>query len=99
VSGTRYEFASVLVAWEARREKWVFAPLPADVSEEIRDVPRPPAGFDSVRVAVTLGSSRWSTSIFPQSDGVYVLPIKRAIRDREGVDIGDAVRIGVETLS
>ena len=76
----------------------MFAQLPEDVSEEIRLQPHPPAGFDSVKVSVTLGSSRWSTSIFPGADGLYVVPIKASVRRAEGVGLGDRVRIGVETL-
>lgn len=96
MDATRYEFEAVLYEWEARIEKWVFARLPTDVSAEVRAQPHPPAGFDSVKVTVTLGGSRWTTSIFPDGDA-YVVPIKRAVRDREGVDTGDAVRIGIET--
>lgn len=99
MTSQRYEFESELFEWRARVEKWVFAALPGDVSAEIRDVPRPRAGFDSVKVVVTLGGSRWRTSIFPQSaDGVYVVPVKRSVRDAEGVDSGDRVRLGIETL-
>lgn len=98
MAGIRYEFESVLFPWEARRELWVFAQLPADVSAEIQDAPHPPAGFNSVKVTASLGSSRWSTSIFPQSDGCYVLAVKKSVRDREGVGLGDTVRIGVETM-
>ncbi|MGN6198091.1 DUF1905 domain-containing protein [Humibacter sp.] len=97
MAGIRYEFESTLFPWEARRELWVFARLPLEVSEEIHDAPHPPAGFNSVKVEATLGSSRWSTSIFPEGDGSYVLAIKKAIRTREGVDIGDTVRMAVET--
>lgn len=97
MAGIRYEFESTLFPWEARRELWVFARLPLEISEEIHDAPHPPAGFNSVKVEATLGSSRWSTSIFPEGDGTYVLAIKKAIRTREGVDIGDTVRMAVET--
>ena len=99
MSGIRYEFESVLFPWEARRELWVFARLPLEVSEEIHDAPHPPAGFNSVKVVATLGSSRWQTSVFPESDGTYVLAIKKSIRQREGVDLGDTVRMAVETLA
>lgn len=100
VDGQRYEFEADLWRWKAREDTWVFVRLPAYVSAEIRDRPRPPAGFGSVKVAVTLGSSRWSTSIFPESaDGCYVVPIKAAVRRREGLDTGDTVRIGIETLA
>lgn len=97
MAGIRYEFSSTLFPWEARRELWVFARVPLEISEEIHDAPHPPAGFNSVKVTATLGSSRWSTSIFPESDGTYVLAVKKAIRTREGVDLGDTVRIGIET--
>ncbi len=97
MAGIRYEFESTLFRWAARRELWVFARVPLEVSEEIRDAPHPPAGFDSVKVTATLGSSRWPTSIFPEADGCYVVAIKRAIREREGVDLGDTVRMAIET--
>jgi hypothetical protein len=92
--GDSFEFDTQLFEWEARRDKWVFASLPADVSEEIRDQPRAPSGFDSVRVTVRLGASRWSTSIFP-SNGVYIVPIKKAIRVKHGIDTGDTITLGI----
>jgi hypothetical protein len=99
MAGIRYEFEADLWRWEARRDLWVFVRLPLDISEEIRDQPHPPAGFGSVKVVATLGSSRWSTSIFPESaDGSYTLAIKGSVRKKEGVGLGDVVRIGIETL-
>ena len=99
MAGVRYEFETQLFRWEARKDLWVFARLPEDVSEEIRLQPHPPAGFGSVKVVVTLGGSRWSTSVFPESeDGAYVVAIKGAVRRKEGVELGDIVRLGVETM-
>lgn len=99
MAGVRYEFETELFRWEARRDLWVFARLPEDVSEEIRLQPHPPAGFGSVKVMVTLGGSRWSTSVFPESaDGAYVVAIKGDVRRREGVGLGDRVTLGVETM-
>lgn len=99
VAGTRFEFETELWRWEARTDSWVFAALPEDVSDEIAELPLPPAGFGSVKVEVTIGSSRWSTSVFPDAQRkTYVVPIKAAVRRAEGVDVGDRVRIGVETL-
>jgi len=98
MSGIRYEFSATLFRWAARRELWVFARVPPDVSAEIRDMPHPPAGFNSVKVEATLGSSRWRTSVFPESGGTYVLAVAKPVRRREGVDLGDTVRIGIETL-
>ena len=99
MTGTRYEFETELWRWEARTDSWVFAALPEDVSDEIAELPLPPAGFGSVKVEVTLGAQRWSTSVFPDAQRkTFVVPIKAAVRRAEGVDVGDRVTIGVETL-
>ncbi|GAA4960883.1 DUF1905 domain-containing protein [Kineococcus glutinatus] len=95
----RYEFTAELWRWEARPDLWVFVRLPADVSAEIRDVPRPRSGFGAVPVRVACGGSRWSTSVFPESaDGAYVLPVKKAVRDGERLALGDRARFVVEVL-
>jgi len=99
MAGTRYEFEAELWRWSARSDTWVFAALPDDVSDEIADSPLPPAGFGSVKVEVTIGGSHWSTSIFPDAERkTFVLPVKAAVRRAEGIDVGDTVRIAVETL-
>lgn len=94
-----YTFETELWAWSARRELWVFAALPEDVSEEISDEPRPPSGFGSIKVWVELGSSHWSTSIFPDTERkAYIVPVKKAVRDAEGVGVGDVVEITIEVV-
>jgi hypothetical protein len=99
---TRYEFTAELWRWQARTDEWVFVSLPQDASDEIAAVPRPRAGFGAVKVTATIGSSRWTTSIFPEpgADGEgprYVLPLKKAVRTREHLELGDEVRVAVET--
>lgn len=95
----RFEFSSVLWRWEARSDTvWVFASVPEDAADEIQQVVAGmEGGFGSVRVDVTLGGSRWRTSIFP-SERSYVLPIKKAVRRVEQVDLGDEVRIAIELV-
>ncbi len=80
--------------------KWYLMSLPLDFAEEIRAVPRPPApGFGSLHVSVTIGSSTWKTSIFPDSTtGGYVLPVKRAVREAEGIELGEATMVELEVL-
>jgi hypothetical protein len=56
-------------------------------------------GFGSLRVRVTVGGSTWTTSIFPDSvRGSYVLPIKRAVRQAENLDVGDVANVTVELI-
>lgn len=95
------EFEAELWLWDARKnESWTFVSLPVEASEEIRDLTAGPRrGFGAVRVRVVLGASVWSTSIFPDSGrGSYVLPVKRAVRKAEGIDVGDVVKVNVEVV-
>lgn len=48
-------------------------------------------GFGSVKVTVRLGGSRWQTSLFPQKNGGWFLPVKKPVRLAEGLDFGDEV--------
>ncbi|CUU60535.1 protein of unknown function (DUF1905) [Parafrankia irregularis] len=94
-------FESELWEWAARRpDSWVFVSLPVDVSEEIRDLTGGlRRGFGSLRVRATLGGSTWRTSIFPDSKrGSYVLPVKRAVRKAEALEIGDVTSTTIELL-
>jgi len=97
MTGETFEFESTLWAWAARKELWVFASLPEAASDEIADRPRPPSGFGAVPVRVRLGDSTWETSIFPGVDqGAYVLPVKKAVRAKANVQVGDTVTLSVE---
>jgi hypothetical protein len=52
-----------------------------------------------VRVRVTVGGSTWATSIFPGSGGgTYALPIKRAVRKAEALEVGDIATVTVELI-
>ena len=53
-------------------------------------------GFGSVKVIVTLGESRWQTSLFPNKDGSWFLPIKKPVRLAEGIAEGDEVAVDLE---
>jgi hypothetical protein len=95
------EFDAKLWMWDARRDdRWTFVSLPDDASEEIRDrAGGARRGFGSVRVRVTIGGSTWTTSIFPEkAPGPYVLPIKRAVREAESLDVGDVATVTVELI-
>jgi hypothetical protein len=93
-------FDAVLWLWDARRsQSWTFVSLPASQSEEIRDLAGGlRRGFGSVRVRATIGSSTWTTSIFPASQAGYVLPVKRLVRVAEGLDVGDVAAVTVELI-
>lgn len=100
LGGVVVAFGAELWIWDARRsDSWTFVSLPADAAEEIGDLTGKRRGFGSVRVRVTLGGSTWTTSIFLDSArGTYVLPIKRAVREAEGLEAGDVATVAVELI-
>lgn len=60
----------------------------AEIKKKFAPVRR---GFGSLPIEVTLGKATWKTSIFPSKEGMYLLPLKSAVRRAEGVDVGDEV--------
>lgn len=94
------EFDGDVFRWDAREDSaWFFTAVPPELSEEIREIPRPYRGFGSVRVRARIGGSEWTTSIFPDSKaGAYVLPLKKAVRDAERLVDGGPVTVRLEVL-
>lgn len=95
-----FTFDAELWIWDARRdESWTFVSLPADASEVIGDVAAGPRrGFGAVKVRARLGATTWTTSIFPDSERGYVLPVKKAVRKAEAVEAGDTATVTVELI-
>lgn len=92
----RYSFRATV--WRhAGDAAWHFATLPHHVADEIEAITAPTRrGFGSVRVSATIGSTTWETSLFPDTKAAsYVLPVKRPVREREGIADGDLVTIGL----
>ncbi len=86
--------------WEHSGEGgWHFVTVPPEAGEEIRLHAGEPRGFGSVRVSVTVGSSHWSTSVFPDAaSGSFVLPVKKAVRAAEGVAAGDRIAVVLQLV-
>jgi hypothetical protein len=96
--GMDFTFHAPLWRWPGDAG-WHFVSLPEDVADEIEDSPVDRRGFGSVRVQVQVGATTWSTSIFPDKGrGTYVLPVKKQVRAREGLDEGDLVEVILTTV-
>ncbi|KQY60151.1 hypothetical protein ASD11_11765 [Aeromicrobium sp. Root495] len=76
--------------WRWREGSWFFVTLPHDVSDEIDDATAGmTGGFGAVKVAVRVGATEWSTSIFPsKEEKSFVLPVKKAVRSAEDLHEG-----------
>ncbi len=92
-------FSGVLWLWPGDAG-WHFVSLPEAVADDIaaRFEGRR-KGFGSLKVHVRVGETDWDTSIFPDSKaGTFVLPIKRQVRDREGIEPGDVVEVRLTVI-
>ena len=96
-----YDFEADLFLWTGDAA-WHFVALPQDVSDELDDQAssgNAHRGFGSVRVRVTIGSTTWSTSVFPDKQrATFVLPVKKDVRAKEGIGAGDRVGVRLELL-
>ena len=69
------------------------------LSKKIKAAKIPKArGFGSIRVMVTIGKTRWKTSIFPTKEGEFVLPVKASVRKKEKLKDGDTLSVIFEPI-
>jgi len=98
-AGVEFTFEAELWRWPGNAA-WHFVSLPIDAADEIEDRYGTSGGFGAVKVDVRIGATEWSTSIFPDSkSGTYVLPVKRQVRDREGIADGDVATVTVSPVT
>src|SRR6478672_10375502 len=92
-----FEFDAALFEWSGNAA-WHFVAVPEPMSDEIAArMEGFTRGFRSVRVRVRIGGSAWATSVFPDSKtGCYLLPVKKAVRQTEGLAAGSIARVHLE---
>lgn len=90
---------SRLWLWQGSSGSWHFLTIPPEESIEIRlESAGIRRGFGSVRVRARIGGVAWTTSVFPQKDGSYILPVKVAVRRDCAIAADDMVKFGIELL-
>lgn len=84
--------------WPGEQGAWHFTHVDKKQSALIKERYKGPRrGFGGIRVRVTLGKTKWETSIFPDSrSGTYLLPLKASVRRAEGISEGDAIIFLIE---
>jgi hypothetical protein len=97
MAGDRYEFRGELWEYDGPAA-WHFVSLPTEVADDIREQVAPHASaFGSIPVKATIGSTRWTTSLFPdKARGTYLLPIKKYVRNTEDLEAGDVVLVSLQ---
>ncbi len=70
-----------------------FVAVPDEAADRIAAVAREVTyGWGVIPVTVRLGTTTWTTSLFPK-DGGYLVPVKAAVRRVERADLGDVLRL------
>ena len=78
---------------------WHFTGIPKKESEEIKKDSKVKAGFGSVPVMVTIGKTKWKTSVFPDKrSGTYLLPLKAGVRKKENIFSEDTISFTIELV-
>lgn len=74
---------------------WHFISVPPETTHEIDDLfAHAKRGWGSLRVTVTIGKSSWKTSIFPdRKTDTYLLPLKKAFREKEQIDVDQNIAV------
>ena len=80
--------------WNAEKGSWHFLTVPPEQAADIRfDSMGMRGGFGSVQVEACIGDVSWTTSLFPQREGGYILPLKADVRRRAGIVAGDELTV------
>lgn len=92
------EFIGELIEWRGPAP-YHFIRVPPDVADELHSLaPVLSYGWGVIPVTVRIGSSEWTTSLFPK-DGGYLVPIKDRIRFAEGLVLADVVSVELAIIS
>jgi hypothetical protein len=93
------EVTGPLKVWSNEEGRMHFMNVPETLSEEIKAqsllVRR---GFGSVRVEVTIDDVTWRTSVFPQKNGGYFLPVKMDVIRKTDISPGEDVTVRLALL-
>jgi hypothetical protein len=79
---------------------WHFVSVPKKESLDIKKTfGAPRRGWGSIPVTVTIGKTKWKTSIFPdKQSGTYLLPLKAEIRRKEQIFSEDNITFSLSFL-
>ena len=88
-------FTNTMIEWRGPAP-FYYVPVPPEESDLIRETARQVSyGWGVIPVRVTIGRTEFTTSLFPR-DGVYLVPVKRAVRLPEKLQLGDDVEVTLE---
>lgn len=81
------------IIWWRGPAPYHYVAMPAEEARALRAIASEVTyGWGCIPVRATIGSTDFTTSLFPK-DGGYLLPVKDAVRRAEGLALGDGVLV------
>jgi len=87
-----FTFTAEMIEWRGPAP-FYYLPIPKDICEEINAAAKLLSyGWGVIPVTATIGKTKYTTSLFPKS-GIYLLPVKNAVRLPEKLELGMKVKV------
>ena len=87
-----FTFTAEMIEWRGPAP-FYYLPITKDICEEIKAAAKLLSyGWGVIPVTATIGKTPYATSLFPK-DGIYLLPVKNAVRLPEKLDLGMKVKV------
>lgn len=86
-----WAFTGTVIEWRGPAP-FLFVPMKASDSEDVKELAKGVAYWGQVPVIVTIGKTEFRTAMWPK-DGRYLVPIKVAVQRAENISIGRRVRV------
>jgi hypothetical protein len=88
----RLEFEAEVFQWRGP-SPYYFVAVPEPMCDDLRVAARHVSyGWGVVPVAVQIGATSWTTSLFPK-DGGYLVPLRDRVREAEDIAQDDVVQL------
>lgn len=89
------EFTGTIIFWRGPAP-FFFVAVPAKQSQDIKSISNLVTyGWGVIPVHARIGKTEFTTSLFPK-DGLYLVPLKVAVRKAENLEEGDEVTVWLE---
>jgi hypothetical protein len=85
-------FTAEMIEWRGPAP-FYYLPIPKDICEEIEASAKLLSyGWGVIPVTATIGKTTYTTSLFPK-DGIYLLPVKNAVRLPEELKMEQKIKV------
>jgi hypothetical protein len=89
------EFTGTIIFWRGPAP-FFFVAVPVEQSQNIKAISNIVTyGWGVIPVHARIGKTEFTTSLFPK-DGLYLVPLKVAVRKAENLEEGDEVTVRLE---